>query len=49
MTSVFEKVMDEDWMRKNDKEVLASHLKLLHQKSDIGVGGASPQKLEMKK
>lgn len=34
-TSVFEKVEDEDWMRKQEKDQIFHHLKLAHQQSEV--------------
>lgn len=45
MTNIFEKVMDQDWMRKNDKDGLSS-LKLSHLKSDLGSPVNQQSKLE---
>ena len=35
MSSLFEKVEDEDWMRKEDKNMYLSGLKLSHKQSEI--------------
>ena len=34
-TSVFEKVEDEDWMRKQEKDQIFHHLKMAHQQSEV--------------
>ena len=35
MSTVFEKVEDEEWMRKQDKDHHLNHLRLAHQQSEI--------------
>lgn len=42
MSTVFERVEDEEWMRKHDKEHIFNQLKLAHQQSE-----ASPTQSEI--
>ena len=38
MTNLFEKVMDDDWMKKNDKEIFTGpNLKMLHVQSNMNM------------